>query len=314
MWDFAGEGVMGQEFFPDITTVSESDSVSFPGNRSEFAYLVMIYGEYLGRRYSIEDRPLIIGRSPDSDIQMTDDCVSRVHCRVTPANNGIIISDLDSTNGTYIDGVSVTARPLRDGDRIKIGRSIFKFLTGDNIEHAYHEEIYRLKTTDGLTGAYNKRYFEEDLERELFRFFRYKRPLSLLMIDIDLFKNVNDEFGHLAGDRVLTQLGQLISKDVRREDTFCRYGGEEFAILMPEMGLQDAILLAERIRKLIADTKFEFEGYELPVTISLGAAEADMGMNSPEDFVRLADQRLYAAKEKGRNCVEPSFIPTESNT
>jgi diguanylate cyclase (GGDEF)-like protein len=305
---------MGRDFFPDITTVSETDSAAIPDNRSEFAYLVMIYGEYLGRRYSIEDRPLIIGRSPDCDIQLTDDCVSRVHCRITPANNGIIISDLDSTNGTYIDGVSVTARPLRDGDRIKIGRSIFKFLTGDNIEHAYHEEIYRLKTTDGLTGAYNKRFFDEDLERELFRFFRYKRPLSLLMIDIDLFKKVNDEYGHLAGDRVLTQLGQLIAQDVRREDTFCRYGGEEFAILMPEMELRGAVLLAERIRKLIADTVFEFEGYELPVTISLGAAEADMGMNGPEDFVRVADERLYAAKERGRNCVEPPFAPTESNT
>jgi diguanylate cyclase (GGDEF)-like protein len=305
---------MGQEIVPDVTTVSDSDSVSFPGNRTEFAYLVMIYGEYLGRRYSIEDRPLVIGRSPDCDIQLTDDCVSRVHCRVTPANNGVIISDLDSTNGTYIDGLSVTARPLRDGDRIKIGRSIFKFLTGDNIEHAYHEEIYRLKTTDGLTGAYNKRYFEEDLERELFRFFRYKRPLSLLMIDIDFFKKINDEYGHLAGDRVLTQLGQLVSKNVRREDTFCRYGGEEFAILMPEMEIHGAILLAERIRRLIDDTIFEFEGYELPVAISLGAAEADMEMNSPEDFVRLADERLYLAKENGRNCVEPPFVPSESDT
>jgi diguanylate cyclase (GGDEF)-like protein len=187
-------------------------------------------------------------------------------------------------------------------------------LTGDNIEHAYHEEIYRLKTTDGLTGAYNKRYFEEDLERELFRFFRYKRPLSLLMIDIDFFKKINDEYGHLAGDRVLTQLGQLVSKNVRREDTFCRYGGEEFAILMPEMEIHGAILLAERIRRLIDDTIFEFEGYELPVAISLGAAEADMEMNSPEDFVRLADERLYLAKENGRNCVEPPFVPSESDT
>jgi diguanylate cyclase (GGDEF)-like protein len=305
---------MGREIFPDITTVSDPDSVSFPENRAEFAYLVMIYGEYLGRRYPIEDRPLVVGRSPDCDIQLTDDCVSRMHCRVTPAKNGVIISDLDSTNGTYIDGLSVTARPLRDGDRIKIGRSIFKFLTGDNIEHAYHEEIYRLKTTDGLTGAYNKRYFEEDLERELFRFFRYKRPLSLLMIDIDFFKKVNDEYGHLAGDRVLTQLGQLVAKNVRREDTFCRYGGEEFAILMPEMELHGSILLAERIRRLIDDTKFEFEGYELQVSISLGAAEADMEMNSPEDFVRLADERLYLAKENGRNRVEPPFVPPKTNT
>ncbi len=295
---------MGRDI-PDVTAVTDSEALTFPQERSEYSYLVMIYGEYLGRRFSIKDRAVLIGRSPDCDIQLADDCVSRMHCRVSSAENGIIISDLDSTNGTYIDAAAVTARVLRDGDRIKVGRSIFKFLSGDNIEHAYHEEIYRLKTTDGLTGAFNKRYFEEDLERELHRFFRYQRPLSLLMLDIDLFKKVNDEYGHLAGDRVLAQLGSLIAANVRREDTFCRYGGEEFAVLMPEMDMDGAVAVAERLRNLVSEGHFDFEGLDLPVSVSIGVAEAEASMTKPEEFVRVADDRLYEAKRKGRNRVEP---------
>ncbi len=290
---------------PDVTAVTDAEALSFPEKRSEFSYLVMIYGEYLGRRFSIKDEALMMGRSPDCDIQLTDDCVSRMHCRVIAAKDGVVVSDLDSTNGTYVNGTAVAARPLRDGDRVKVGRSIFKFLTGDNIEHAYHEEIYRLKTTDGLTSAYNKRYFDEVLEREVHRFFRYERPLSLLMMDIDHFKRINDEYGHLAGDRVLSQLGLLISTNLRKEDTFSRYGGEEFSVLMPEMDQPEAVVVAERLRQLVADAHFEFEGLDLPVTISIGAAEADMTMSAPEDFVRLADERLYKAKDSGRNRVEP---------
>ncbi len=291
---------------PDVTAVTDAEALSFPEKRSEFSYLVMIYGEYLGRRFSIKEEALMMGRSPDCDIQLTDDCVSRMHCRVIAAKDGVVVSDLDSTNGTYVNGTAVAARPLRDGDRVKVGRSIFKFLTGDNIEHAYHEEIYRLKTTDGLTSAFNKRYFDEVLEREVHRFFRYERPLSLLMMDIDHFKRINDEYGHLAGDRVLSQLGLLISTNLRKEDTFSRYGGEEFSVLMPEMDLPEAMVVAERLRGLVADAHFEFEGLDLPVTISIGAAEADMTMSAPEDFVRLADERLYKAKDSGRNRVEPS--------
>jgi two-component system cell cycle response regulator len=291
---------------PDVTAVTDQEAISVPEKGRGFSYLVMIYGEYLGRRYSIKDQELTIGRAPDCNIQLVDDCVSRLHCRVHAGTDGAVISDLESTNGTYVNGTAVSARPLRDGDRVKVGRSIFKFLTGDNIEHAYHEEIYRLKTVDGLTGAFNKRYFDENLDRELCRFFRYSRPLSLLMMDIDFFKKVNDEYGHLAGDRVLSQLGLLISTNVRKEDIFSRYGGEEFALLMPEMELQEAIAMAQHLRKLVADAHFDFEGLDLPVTISIGVAEADSSMNVPDDFVRVADELLYKAKQGGRNRVEPS--------
>ncbi len=288
----------------DVTAVTNTENLTFPGRQSELSYLVMIYGEYLGRRFSIGKEPTLIGRSPDSNIQLNDDSVSRMHCRVIPVESGVTIVDLDSTNGTYVNGTTVSARPLRDGDRIKIGRGIFKYLSGDNIEHAYHEEIYRLKTTDGLTGAFNKRYFEEELEREVHRYFRYGRPLSLLMMDIDHFKRVNDDNGHLAGDRVLSQLAALISSSIRHEDVFCRYGGEEFALLMPEMHIAGALEVAERLRLLVAEAHFEFDGLDLPVTISIGVAVADASMRTPEDFIRVSDEFLYAAKRNGRNRVE----------
>lgn len=291
---------------PDVTTVTTKEALHLPESGSGDSYLVMIYGEYLGRRFIINEDPLMVGRSPECDIQLTDDCVSRMHCRIVAGKEGVVISDLDSTNGTYVNGTAISAGILRDADRVKIGRSIFKYLSSDNIEGAYHEEIYRLKTTDGLTGAFNKRYFNEELERELHRFQRYERPLSLLIMDIDHFKQINDEYGHLAGDRVLSQLGLLMSTNIRREDTFCRYGGEEFTVLMPEMDLTGAITMADRLRQLVEEAHFSFEGLDLPVTVSIGVAEADSAMKDVDSFIRVADKRLYSAKENGRNRVEPS--------
>ena len=133
---------------PDVTTVTTKEALHLPESGSGDSYLVMIYGEYLGRRFIIDEEPIMVGRSPECDIQLTDDCVSRMHCRVVSGKDGVIISDLDSTNGTYVNGTAVSARILKDADRVKIGRSIFKYLSSDNIEGAYHEEIYRLKTTD----------------------------------------------------------------------------------------------------------------------------------------------------------------------
>lgn len=298
----------GNHDIPDVTLVTEANPPKMAYHRPELSYVVMIYGEYLGRRYTIKDEELLIGRAPHCDIMLTDDSVSRMHCRLIPGSNGVVISDLNSTNGTYINATSVSTRLLRDGDKVKVGRSIFKFLSGDNIEHAYHEEIYRLKTTDGLTGAFNKRYFDEETEREIYRFFRYSRPLSLLMIDIDFFKKVNDTNGHLAGDRVLTQLSQLIMANIRREDVFCRYGGEEFALLMPETDLGGAVEQGERVRSLVEGARFDFEGMVLKITVSIGATAAEPGMTSMDDFVRAADERLYEAKEAGRNRLVPASV------
>jgi diguanylate cyclase (GGDEF)-like protein len=195
---------------------------------------------------------------------------------------------------------------LQDGDTLRVGRTIFKFLTGDNVEATYHEEIYRLMTTDNLTGAANRRVFQTELERRFVEARRYGRPLSLLVLDLDRFKRVNDTFGHLFGDQVLRRLGGLVAGEKRDGDTFCRYGGEEFALIMPETALGDALRVAERIRAAVEAATFEYEGRTTPVTVSIGAAERTDGMTTPDDLIRRADVQVYAAKENGRNRVEPA--------
>jgi len=192
---------------------------------------------------------------------------------------------------------------LRDGDFIKIGRTIFKFLTGGNIENAYHEEIYRLTTIDGLTQISNKRHFLETLEREIARGQRYRRPLSLVMFDLDHFKTINDTFGHLAGDYVLKHLASAVKQRIRREDVFARYGGEEFAIVLPEISISAAMTLAEKIRQLVERHEFRFEKTKIAVTISVGVASTDDRDLDAETLIKLADEQLYAAKAGGRNQV-----------
>lgn len=267
------------------------------------ACLVVIYGQDLGKKYRFSRESIIIGRSSKSDIHIDEESVSRSHCRLKRIGKAITIKDLGSTNGTYINDRQADEVILRDGDLIKVGRTIFKFLSGGNIENAYHEEIYRLMTIDGLTQVYNKRYFLESLERELSRSRRYRRDLSLIMFDIDHFKQINDTYGHLAGDAVLKQLCQVVHQRIRREDLLCRYGGEEFAILLPEIDHFNSKLTAEKIRRLVERTVFSFEDTQIPVTISLGVATVDTDAIDPEAFIKLSDEQLYKAKNSGRNRV-----------
>lgn len=269
------------------------------------AALVVIYGHDLGKKYALDKNAHVIGRSAKTDIHIDQESISRNHAKITNNGKGVAIRDLGSTNGTYVNDEPVDEHVLRDGDLIKIGRTIFKFLTGGNIESQYHEEIYRLTTIDGLTQIYNKRYFQEALEREVSRSVRYERGLSLLMFDIDFFKRVNDDHGHLAGDTVLKKLAEAVRKAIRREDILARYGGEEFAILLPESTLEQATVLAEKLRAMVEACPFSFDGKTMPVTISVGVAGMPAGAGvGPDQFVELADQALYRAKNAGRNCVK----------
>jgi diguanylate cyclase (GGDEF)-like protein len=214
----------------------------------------------------------------------------------------LVLRDVGSTNGTYVNDELVDEYVLDEGDYIKVGRCILKFLTGGNIEHAYHEEIYRLTTIDGLTQVFNKRYFLETLDREVGRAQRYRRQLSLMIFDIDKFKDINDSMGHLAGDSVLKQLASVVKKSIRRDDVLARYGGEEFAIILPEMGLSNALVVAEKIRSLVEKTVFRFEDERIPVTVSVGVATLEMDWTA-EVFIKEADTNLYKAKRAGRNRV-----------
>jgi len=297
-----------------VTVVSKTPS---PETSSREACLVVINGVDLGKKYGLVQSSTMVGRSSKVDIQIDEDSISRNHAIIEKQEGEFVIRDLESTNGTYVNDRPIRTHQLRDGDQIKIGSTIFKFLSGSNIESAYHDEIYQLTTTDGLTGAYNKRYFIKEMEREMSRSIRYGRDLSLVMCDIDHFKETNDTYGHLAGDYVLKQIANLVRNHVRRDDIFARYGGEEFILLLPEVPKEKAMTLAEKLRRIIEQEQFVFDDVTIPVTISLGVAGLDeylarQSANNRKQqsqdidcfqFIQVADDRLYEAKDAGRNCV-----------
>ena len=266
--------------------------------------IVQIHGPELGKKYTLQETEFTIGREEGNHIVVDLDNVSRRHAMIIRKQGRMLVKDLGSTNGTYLNDQEVTQETaLRSGDLIKVGGSIFKFLTGDNVELQYHETIYTLTIVDGLTGVNNKRYFLEYLEREMGRCHRYGRPLTLMMFDIDFFKKINDVHGHLAGDYVLRELAQTIKRMVRKEQCFARYGGEEFALVVPEDGLEKASIFAEKIRQTIEKKQFVFENQEIPVTLSLGVADMTPDMVEPLQFIKVADANLYKAKKTGRNRV-----------
>jgi diguanylate cyclase (GGDEF)-like protein len=270
------------------------------------ACLVQIYpiGPGLGARFALGEQTLVIGRERTCEICLEDNSVSRRHAEIRAATGGHFLIDLRSTNGTFINDRPATTYRLSDGDYIRIGARIFRYLSGDNVETLYHEEIYKLTIVDALTGTHNKRYFLEHLDRELARTARHRRPLALVLFDIDHFKAINDQLGHLGGDYTLRELANAVLPLVRKEEVLSRYGGEEFALVLPETGRETAAHRAESIRQAVARHIFNYSGAPYPVTISLGVAIADG--TTPITFVELirrADEKLYEAKHAGRNCL-----------
>jgi diguanylate cyclase (GGDEF)-like protein len=271
------------------------------------AYLVHIYphGPGFGSRHGLGNTDLLIGRDDDCHIHVNDKSVSRHHARIQREREGFWVIDLGSTNGTHVNDLPVFKTLLEDGDYLRVGCSIFRFLAGDNVETEYYEEIHRLTIIDALTGSHNKRFLLEFLDQELKRSNRYGRPLALTLFDIDRFKSINDRFGHLAGDFVLRELGALVRGNIRKEELFARYGGEEFALVMPETNQDGATRAAERHRQAVAEHPFEFENQPLQVTVSMGVAatQGNQALAATE-FIRQADEKLYLAKQAGRNCVK----------
>jgi diguanylate cyclase (GGDEF)-like protein len=258
----------------------------------------------MGERYPLGDAPLVIGRGNDCEIRINDHSVSRRHARIQPGADGHYAVDLQSTNGTFVNDVPASMCKLKDGDYLRVGNCIYRFLTGGNVEAEYHEEIYRLTIIDALTEINNKRYLLEFLDRELARSARHHRPLTLILIDIDLFKAINDEHGHLGGDFTLRELAACVKAVIRKEELFARYGGEEFAVVLPECKLEGGASVADRIRTIVESHVFQFEGKSFHVTISLGLASTtgDDAL-TPTELLRQADDKLYEAKRSGRNRV-----------
>ncbi len=256
---------------------------------------------------------MYIGRTSTADIYLDDDGVSRRHAKVVVSSDGSVeVVDLRSTNGTYHNGARIPSHYLKDGDTIQIGSTtILKFSYRDALEEELQKNLYDSATRDGLTKAYNKKYFGEALKREFAHALRQQTPLTLVMFDIDHFKHINDRYGHPTGDFVLSKLASRVHDCIRAEDTLARYGGEEFALLLRDAPEKQGFACAERIRRTIEATEFAMEQAKIPVTSSFGVATFNgVEFTAPEQLIEAADQYLYKAKRGGRNRVESKMTGT----
>lgn len=275
--------------------------------------LVVIAGAHLGEIFPVEGE-IIIGRDADANLRLAEDeGVSRRHARVTPVADGALLADLGSQNGTYVDGDKVQERVLKEGMKIRVGQTtVLKFARYDAVEEAAQRQLLESALRDGLTRAFNRRYFLQRLTAEIRFAERHGQPLALLMLDIDHFKQLNDTHGHMIGDDVLRAIVGVLTDTLRAEDVLARYGGEEFAVLVRGVNPEQAKILGERLRREVEAMELTKEtGDRLPVTISVGISMfplANAG-DVPSDqtgqkLIELADAALYRAKNNGRNRIE----------
>jgi len=260
----------------------------------------------LGSRFRLSPgTTLEIGRSAAVGISLPEVMsISRKHARLRYMGPVVTVEDLGSTNGTYVNGQAIHSRTvLRSGDRFQTAAVHFKFLHEADVESAYHLAIYELVAKDGLTEIFNKRKFDEEMQRELARAQRHHRPLSLIIFDLDEFKTINDSYGHLCGDFILKQVAAIARDLVRPEQVLARVGGDEFAILAPETTAEGAEILAGKLRDKVAGFEHHYGDIKIAVSCSFGVAELRKDMTAPHDLYQAADDALLLSKRSGRNRV-----------
>ncbi len=255
----------------------------------------------------------LIGRDLSCDITLEDSASSRSHAVITSDNDGYFLSDLGSTNGTFVDDRRVTEDvQLLGGELIRLGGTILKFMSAIDQEAQYHAVVHELMTRDALTNAFNRAYLTPSLDKILVSSFRLRVDVSIIMMDIDFFKKINDAHGHLVGDEVLRTFCERVRCHLRQNDLLARWGGEEFLVVARQTRLAEARRVAERIRLAVASEPFPTQAGLLDVTCSLGVAWSNGSSRvSVDQIVGLADHWLYVAKESGRNNVQ---APDEFDT
>ena len=271
-------------------------------------FLVIMAGANVGRVFLLNMEGNLLGRDDFADVQIVDGGISRRHAMVAwnAELSAFEVSDLGSRNGTMLNGKKLNGpRVLVRGDKIEIGiHTILRVSFSDEPETKYAHQMYKAVLRDGLTGVFNRRYFDERMSSEIAFAQRHAKKLSLLMADIDHFKLINDNYDHPGGDAVLKQFARLVGQLIRTEDVFARYGGEEFVVICRETEEEQAAILAERIRQTVTNHRFQYKGARIPVSISIGVAcLGDPSVDDSQTLITAADKALYQAKDQGRNRV-----------
>lgn len=271
-------------------------------------YFTVIEGADFGRVFLLEKQETVIGRSDEADIQVDDEKVSRKHLKLMLMSNQkgeqwAKVVDLGSKNGIYINGARVFDHDLKTNDKLKVGDTILKFEIKDRLDVSYHDKLYQQATRDPLTGLSNRNHFQNEFRKFISIAARYNRPISIIMLDIDFFKKINDTYGHDVGDSVLKEVAKIIMHHVRNHDVAARFGGEEFVMLLPETAISGAVVVAERIRVALENKDFVPMGCHHRVTISIGIGEYPSSGLEGDEIIKRADEALYQAKSGGRNRV-----------
>ena len=293
------------------TTVVKGDTFR---NRMEEATkappcIVMLEGPagYVGKQWQIDRTDIIIGRSMTSAIFVDDRSVSRSHAKLSLTSGDVFILDLESSNRTVVNDDAIPPMvpvKLNNNDQIKTGNVLFKFLERGSLEAHAMEQLQTKSEKDPLTGAYNKGALAMKGMESFKRAKLLKVPMSIAVFDLDHFKQINDTYGHSAGDFVLKEMSAVIgTKLIRLDDYFARYGGEEFVVLLFGSNLNQAIEIGERLRATIEAHAFVYNGTKMPITISVGVATKEPEMTTWEELFAKADGALYQSKRGGRNRV-----------
>ncbi len=284
----------------DETIISSLENLGNSDEKKPF--LTFIKGVRLGQFFPVTDEEMVVGRSPDCSLWIEDTTISRKHFSLRTRGGDLILEDLGSTNGTYVNGQKLQKAILQDGDKIQVSQdTILEITYLDKTRVLSEKKRYEMGVMDPVTNIYNKRYFLDRFREEFAFAKRRDHNMAMLMLDIDHFKKLNDTYGHLAGDLTLSKVCEVISGIIREDDLFARYGGEEFVIVMRDAKLNNALDLAERIRAAIESCSYVYEDQSLKVTVSIGAVEFISSFNEQNDMIQAADDQLYRAKKSGRN-------------
>lgn len=275
--------------------------------QQESASLVLIHPPMpeIGLRRALHQDLVIVGRDDAADLTVARSSISRRHAelRRIRETGEWELADMGSTNGTFVNDEEVEDATLVNGDHVQFGDAIFKFVLGTS--SAYHDKVYSLMVLDGPTSIYNQRYFFSHVDRQMSKAQQVKSDMALVIIDIDWFTELNELRGQQCGEAVLRVLARRIIGQIKGFHIAARIGGEEFAVFLPGAELDDALELAERIRKTVNNERFTFEGNDFDVSVSAGVAASAEGELAAAQLIEEAKKQLKSAKENGRNCIAP---------